>query len=348
MDASPGGAGQQRGHEGYADPADVLRIVSQLSAAVWAHAAIAAAVESGLVAAIARPASLTDAAGHAGVPEPLARCLVDVLSAVGLARWEGQQAVAVPALAASAVGARAGDVCAHLRSTRLQAAEFVQAARFGTLGCGWSSTDAELLVAQGSISAAGVDVIADHVVPGLPGLADGLRRPDAAFLDAGAGVAAMTIAFARRFPAVRCVALEPAEAPLAIARRNVEAAGLGGRIDVRGDLLEHLTDAAAYDLAWLAIMFMPTQGLELGLRCALRALRPGAWALTGAIASPGADLAASLSRLHAVRWGSDPLEAREVCAALRATGFVDIRVLPGPPTGGLTPIAARRPPDDIA
>ena len=271
MDASPGGAGQQRGHEGYADPADVLRIVSQLSAAVWAHAAIAAAVESGLVAAIARPASLTDAAGHAGLPEPFARCLVDVLSAVGLARWEGEQAVAVPALAASAVGARAGDVCAHLRSTRLQAAEFVQAARFGTLGGGWSSTDAELLVAQGSISAAGVDAIAEHVVPGLAGLADGLRRPDAAFLDAGAGVAAMTIAFARRFPP--CGASRSSRpAPLAIARRNVEAAGLGGRIDVRGDRLEHVTDTAAYDLAWLAIMFMPTQGLELGLRCALRAL----------------------------------------------------------------------------
>ena len=93
-------------------------------------------------------------------------------------------------------------------------------------------------------------------------------------------------------------------------------------------------------------MFLPTHELELGLRRALRALRPGAWVLTAAVAVDGPGLEASVSRLHAVRWGSDPLTAREVCAALRSSGFEDVRVLPGPPEGTLTPIAARRPRGD--
>jgi hypothetical protein len=241
------GGRRWRPDHGPAGGRDVTSLVSELSTAVWAHTTLAAAVECGLVAAVVEPRAVADLADHIDAPEPLVRCLVDVLAALGLVVRTRERVVATPVLAATA-GAGAERLRAQLRTSHLEAGEFVRMAASGALVTGWTSTDPEFLEAQGLGSAGGVDAIA--------------------------GVAALTIAFARRFPGVRCVALEPAGAPLALATRNVEAAGLGEQIDLRQEALEDLSDEAAYDLAWLAIMFLPTHVLELGLRRALRALRP--------------------------------------------------------------------------
>ena len=55
----------------------------------------------------------------------------------------------------------------------------------------------------------------------------------------------------RLFPTVRAVGLEPAQAPLALARRNVAGAGLEDRIELRGQRVEELADEEAFDVAWL-------------------------------------------------------------------------------------------------
>ena len=112
--------------------------------------------------------------------------------------------------------------------------------------------------------------------PHVPGLLDRLGSEAGAFLDVGAGVAAVSIAMCRQYPAIRAVGLEPASAPLELARRNVAAAGLNERIELRDRRVEELDDEAAFDVAWLPASFLPADTLATALGTVHRALRPGA------------------------------------------------------------------------
>jgi predicted ATPase len=76
---------------------------------------------------------------------------------------------------------------------------------------------------------------------------------------------------------IREYGLEPQDAPMAEARRNVTAANLGDRIELRAQRIEDLADREAFDLVWLPQVFLPREVLERGLRRALAALRPGGW-----------------------------------------------------------------------
>jgi predicted O-methyltransferase YrrM len=88
-------------------------------------------------------------------------------------------------------------------------------------------------------------------------------------------VGVIAIELCRSYPALRVVGLEPAAAPLAQARRNVEAANLADRIELRQQRVEDLGDTEAFDLAYVAQVFLPDAAFEAGLRNVWRALRPG-------------------------------------------------------------------------
>lgn len=64
--------------------------------------------------------------------------------------------------------------------------------------------------------------------------------PGARVLDLGCGPADVTIRFARRYPAVRIVGIDGAQAMLEFARRFVEEQGLDQRIELRRELLQEL------------------------------------------------------------------------------------------------------------
>lgn len=324
-------------------PEDLRSMVGELSASAWALATLAAAVECGVVAALREPLPVRALAARAEIPEEVAEGLLGVLAALGLVQRDGEKVAPAPGMVALAGQPALGLLRADLRTMLLQSSAFVDAAKAGTLASGWSFTDADLLEAQGVLSAAPVPMLADRGLPALGDVSKRLAKPGAAFLDVGTGVARAAIAFAERYPDLRVVGLEPADAPLALAQRNVAQADLESRIELRPQLVQDLADEAAYELAWLPIVFMSTGVVEAALRTVLRALKPGGWVLVAVLAAPGADLRAALSRLRAVLWGSDGLLQTQVEPMLVQAGYDDVRLLPGPPGGTLTPIAARRP-----
>lgn len=146
---------------------------------------------------------------------------------------------------------------AEIRLTFLQGVKLLYSS---TLQPGWTHTEEELLQSQGQVSAAFAPMFQRVVIPQLDGLAARLEAPTASFLDVGVGVAALSIAMARLWPALQVVGIDPWEPALALARQNVAAAGLGDRIELRCQAVEDLAESAEFDLVW----FSPPSSVQIG------------------------------------------------------------------------------------
>ncbi len=289
---------------------------------------------------------LTAVAQRTGLPAGLARRLLDVLVALGVAERDAGGGYRPGAAAEALLRDRAATeaLAAEARSALLQSADLVARGRAGTLDVGgWLHEDPEILRAQGVSSGAAVPALA-KAFPLLGDLAERMERPGAAALDVGTGVAAIAIALCRRFEHLRVVGLEPASAPLAEARRNVVAAGLEQRIELRAQRVEDLADEAAFDFCFLPSVFLSTPALRSGLAAVLRALRPGGWVVMSTLGAPGDALAPALSRLKATLWGSEALAPAEVARLCEEAGYAEVRIVAVPERSTLTPIAAQRRP----
>ena len=317
--------------------------IAALSIPTWTLAALAASVESGLVAALDEPREVGDLAQRTGLPVVVVAALVDVLATMELAERIGEHWVAGAQLEPVMRDPLLGLLRDDLRTTLLQSMDLVAKARHEphALG-GWGHTDEDLLQAQGRLSAGAIPLLARALFPHVPGLLDRLGSDSGAFLDVGAGVAAVSIAMCRHFPSVRAVGLEPAEAPLALARRNVAGADLEDRIELRGQRVEELAEEEAFDVAWLPSSFFPTDVFATALTAVHRALRPGGLLLTGALDGSGADGAAAVTRLRLALWGGENVAPAEIIAMIEAAGFVDVTAVERQ-GGRLVPVHARRP-----
>jgi ubiquinone/menaquinone biosynthesis C-methylase UbiE len=321
---------------------DVNERLAELSGAAWTLAAVAAAVEVDLPEFMGTPCDAASLAALTGLTEPLAARLGEALVAAGLAQRDGGMFVAGAGLA-QAWKRDAGRVLqADLRTGLLQSAALVEDAIGGRLSAGWAHVDERVLQAQGTMSAGAVDFIEEHLLPRLDGLTQRLDSGDGAFLDVGAGVGAITIAFCQRHPSLRAVSLEPQQAPFELARANIVAAGLSDRVALRQQLVQELNDEASFDLAWLPGNFLPPAVLPSALGAVHRALRPGGWLLNACLGGGDDSPRAAAARLRAVLWGGDTMEPEQVAALLIEQGYANVRLLPRM-AGGLVPMVGQRP-----
>lgn len=196
---------------------------------------------------------------------------------------------------------------------------------------GWTHGEAELLEAAGEVSVGVPRRIEAAIAPRLPGLSERLSAPDAAFLDVGVGVAAMAVEMARTWPGLRVVGIDPLPQALALARRRVEAAGLGDRIELREGRGEDLTDLDRFDLAWVPSLFIPEAAIPALLGRVHAALRPGGWLLFPTIKPTDDPLATALSRLRVASFGGLVATPERTEGLLRGAGFGSVSMLPASP-----------------
>jgi 2-polyprenyl-3-methyl-5-hydroxy-6-metoxy-1,4-benzoquinol methylase len=207
---------------------------------------------------------------------------------------------------------------------------------------GWTHTDGEILQSIGEFSATFPQAL-KQTLPRLEGLAQRLESPDGALLDVGVGVGAMAIAMAREWPRLRVVGIDPWRPSLAIARANVQTAGLDARIELREQVAQELSDTRAFDLAFFPSFFIAEAVIRAALVHVYQALRPGGW-IEFAIQNPGPDsLTAALARLRTVLWGGRPWTADEAESLLRQAGYTQVQTLPSWPTAPGVRIIGRRP-----
>ena len=191
----------------------------------------------------------------------------------------------------------------------------------------WDHVDEALLQGIGRLSMAITDAFraAENL---LPGLNERLSATGSAFLDVGTGTGWLAIGIARTYPQARVVGLDIFEPALDLARRNVAAEGLDGRIELRLQNVADLSDVGTYDAIWMALPFLPLDIVPDALDACRRALRPGGWLLPGTFAAPPDPVSQLLLELRTVRAGGHPWTAEELVNTLSSHGMLDAQEVP--------------------
>lgn len=187
---------------------------------------------------------------------------------------------------------------------------------------GWSYSDPAVLQAMGLRSR--------RFVPHIEVLAsqhsevrDALQRPGA-LLDVGTGTGWLAIEAARAWPTWRVVGIDRHERSLELARANVAASGMEGRVELRRQSVEQLEDVEAFTIAWLPGPFLPPGIVAAALERCRRALLPDGWLVFGLRLPPSEPFGQALNALQIVRDGGYPWTKAEIEERLRALGFTQI------------------------
>ena len=104
-----------------------------------------------------------------------------------------------------------------------------------------------------------------------------LERPGARFLDVGVGVASLAIGMCRAWPALHVVGVDTFDVPLAMARQNVERAGLAERIELRELAVEELATRSRSSSRGCRASSSSGPSLAAAVARVRASLRPGGW-----------------------------------------------------------------------
>jgi SAM-dependent methyltransferase len=312
------------------NPQEMRAMTFDLSVSTWTLAVLGALFESGLADQLREPRTVEELAkGCTSLSRiQIERCL-SVASTTGAIVVDGSRYRLAEGAMPFAQPPMRGAMVGEIRSSLMQPLALLESASGTAPRTGWVHTDKVLLQAQGDASSAMPGMFKAHVVPMLGDLAARLDKPGARFLDVGVGVGALAIGMCRAWPAVHVVGLDTFDAPLAIARENVQRASLGGRVELRKLGVEDLRDEDAFDLAWLPTFFIPSAALPTAIARIRASLHTGGWvvvAMTGGADDRQRAVGALLTEL----WGGPTLTVPEMQKLLQEAGFSTIRVLPGP------------------
>jgi predicted RNA methylase len=321
-------------------PQQFSLLIDELSGSTWTLAALGVLFDSGLAAELREPRTLDELAGRCPVlsRERITRCLA-VAAVRGVVTVDGDRYQLAPGVLPSLAPEVRDGLRGDYRSALLQAAAYLRAAR-DPAQTGWHHTDPVILQAQGDGSSMFATALKTRLAPALGDLAERLDRPGGRFLDVGVGVAALSIAMCKAFPALAVVGLDSNEAPLALARANVSAAELAGRIELRTTPIQALREEAAFDLAWLPPFFLGQRDTVVEALARIRvALRAGGWVLVPALNPTTGEAQRAVWSLIMESWGGPVLPAGEVETLLAEAGLTP-RALPGP--SGISMVVGQR------
>ena len=325
------------------ETAEVRQVVARLSGSVWAFSALCNAAEKGILEQLNEPRTLFHLSERRGVPITLVERILDILVALNMVRREEDIVTADKGLLSLVTTPAKTIFLASLRANYLESRHFIDSGKKPTIVLGWNFTEPEVLQYEGLASAIASEFSFGELPPRLGDLASRLHAPSARFLDVGSGVGAISIAACRFLPNLHVVGLEPQDAPLAEARRNITAARLTDRIELRKQCIEDMADKEAFDFACFPQSFMPDDVVKRGLQNIWRALRPGGWIMVITVCVPGMELQATLARLRDTLVGGSARIPAQVQAMLSDAGFTSVATFKFPRGETSNIIAGQRP-----
>jgi SAM-dependent methyltransferase len=206
---------------------------------------------------------------------------------------------------------------------------------------GWHPTEEGMIAAAALGGETLAPLLANVIVPLLPGLSDRLAASGASFLEVGVGAGGLIGSLCRIWPKLHCTGIDIYEPALALAGRHIEALGLSARVQLRLQDAAELDDRDANDLAWLPANFISAAVLPGVVRRVFRASRPGGWLLLSAHGGED-DLSIALARLRTAREGGTLLWPSEAESLLAGGGWESVHVVPRHLIPGAWIIAGRR------
>ena len=322
-------------------PIDFAESLEQLSSSAWAYAALATALELGMLERFADPVVEAELPDLCGIDPSLAADIVESLIAIGAISRKQCVLVPTPSFEMLLSPSVVRVLRAEIRGDHLQTRSLLRRAREGEPLSGWDLDDPVVLAAQGETGSL-IGLLVEALLPGLDGLSERMARPGARILDIGAGVGVVSTELCRLWPEAEAVGLEPHRTARELGRSRIAAADLSDRIALRDERIEMLGERSAYDLAFLPQPFLPTEALERGLPRVRRALRPGGWLIALTSELPGdAPVVAAARRFRARIWGGGSVEPQAMRDSLTKAGFAGAGV--GHPIGSFRAIWAQRP-----
>jgi carboxymethylenebutenolidase len=120
------------------------------------------------------------------------------------------------------------------------------------------------------------------------------------------------------------VGIDPWEPALALARANVEDAGLSDRIALHCATIQAFDDEHGFDLIWLPSFFIPASVLDEAFAQTRRLLRPDGALVVGVMEEPDDAVAAAVDAVITVRSGGAVLTAEQARDHLVSSGFTDV------------------------
>jgi SAM-dependent methyltransferase len=322
-------------------PEVVWKALQDFNLSLWTQTALAAALEVGLLDAVAQPSTSAQAAASCGKDRVYVEAILDLLGAAGFVKVEASKYSASQGLMAFLKGPMRPVFASELRANLLETRDIYSSARRKELLRGWNEfADQDILESQGFLSGALTEAIVEKIAPALPGMKERFDK-GARFLDVGSGVGSICLEMCRRVPNIRCTGLEPAAAPMGIARAKVQKSAYADRIELNEKYLEDCEVRDTFDLAWLPIPFIKSSVLEQAIRRLRDSLKPGGWVICYVGSSSGSDGRAALSRLINVIWGGDPIGAEALVALLTASQFQHATIHTIPATGTHLVVACR-------
>ena len=207
---------------------------------------------------------------------------------------------------------------------------------------GWTADDLDIVVAQGRSSASAAAAVGEGMLPYMPAAYEAFLNGTARFLDVGVGIGAVAGRICEMFPGVTAVGLDVLAPVLALARDDLQAAGVADRVELRLQSVADLFDVAAFDLAWLPQAFIPRRDLEQGLSAVFRSLRPDRWVVSPVMASPAdaGDFQKAVHAHGAHLTGGGPISVAEATRLFEEAGFVEVAARD---YGGQVVMLGRRP-----
>ena len=225
---------------------------------------------------------------------------------------------------------------------RMESATDEDYRRFPTLmatGRIWprSEHDPEMLQALADATTPDSVMMLDHVLPLLPAVL-GRLHDAGVMLEIGAGAGAHTLRYAMTFPKCRNVAMEMDRPSIDLARRRLDDAGVGERVEVRHHDANELDDHDRFDLATMNLVLHETGGEEEWRNVLLRtfdALRPGGAVVVSELPYPddpdsyrNNPVYRRLAgiQLHESVVGCGAITEGQLLDLVTAAGFVEVRV----------------------
>ena len=190
------------------------------------------------------------------------------------------------------------------------------------LGCptrdaGWSYTDPVVLegVGRGSMM--------------MPTLLRGSGEftDVSSLLDIGTGVGLLAVSAARVWPECTVTGIDMWEPSLELARRNVKAAGLDHRIEIRRQDMRDLDDTDRYDCVWVPSFFFSPEVIAAALPKIITSTRPDGQVVMAHYEPSPDPLPRATMRLRTIRDGGSLLDSGGAAELLRGAGCKDVHSL---------------------